>query len=194
MAAALKAEADGRSRHCPLGGADWPSTPDGMLQWCLKRNHDNLQTLTQRLKSQLSDAKDEVNACEAARLRAKLSVPREPSLADKARIQRDQFSDPNCLRCKSKSNVRGATQQGGGNPMDRLGNQNSGNLGTVSGSAGGAQIGRPATPGPTTSPTTSAPPDSVVRTPARSNTETGVNGTFRSRPTFPTFNDSNTIR
>ncbi len=85
-------------------------------------------------------------------------------------------------------------EEGGGNPMDRLGNQNSGNLGTVSGSAGGAQIGRPATPGPTTSPTTSAPPDSVVRTPARSNTETGVNGTFRSRPTFPTFNDSNTIR
>jgi hypothetical protein len=107
---ALKAEASGRAGHCPLSGPDWPSTPEGMFQWCKARNHDNLETLIQRLKNKLSDTKDETDACEAARLRVKLSVPRERSPADKARIPHGQFSDTPCRWCKSKSNVIGAPQ------------------------------------------------------------------------------------
>jgi hypothetical protein len=181
---ASKTEASARAGHCPLSGPDWPPTPEGVFQWCKARNHDDLQTLITRLKNKLSDAKDEINACEDARLRVKLSVPRERSPADKARIPQPQLSDTPCRWCKSKSNAIGATQQGGGSAMDRLGDLNSGsNLGAVSGSAGGPQVGRPAT---------SAPPgaDSVVRAPARSTTDTGA---FRSKPT-PTFTDSNTIR
>jgi hypothetical protein len=190
---ASKAEASGRAGHCPLSGPDWPGTPEGLFQWCKARNHDDLKTLIRRLQGDLSDAKDEINACEAARLRTKVTLPREPSLTDKARVPHATFSDTPCRWCKSKSIVTGAPQQGGGNAMERLGDVNNGNLGTVSGSAGGAQIGRSATPGPT-GQTPSA--DTVVRAPARSNTDAGVSGVFRSKPTqtFPTFNDSNTIR
>lgn len=106
----------------------------------------------------------------------------------KANTINEVAADKPCKWCKSTTPI--APQRGGTSAMDRLGDLNN-NLGSVAGNSGGAQIGRAATPRPT-SPTAPSRTDAVVRAPPLSNTG---NGGFKSKPiSSPTFNDPNPVR
>ena len=110
-----------------------------------------------------------------------------------ANAVKDAAADPDCKWCKStNSSVTGAPQRDGSSAMDRLGDlNNNNNLGSVSGNSGGAQIGKTATPRPTSAKAQPSA-DAVVRAPSPSNS---VNGGFKSKPIpNPTFNDPNPIR
>jgi hypothetical protein len=96
--AAMKAEASGNAASCSLTGADWPKTAEGMLQLCLGglagRSGTPSDTLVARLQRKLSDAKEEINSCVAAKQQAKSKrhVPPSPL----------EVSVTTCRWCKSK--------------------------------------------------------------------------------------------
>jgi len=162
--AASSLENKAKADHCGrITGANWPTSADGLLQFCLSRVHTDINATVNRLKDQLKQGQDQINACLAFKEQQKFTMRRPTGNAAIERAatkppgkrgNEDALADPNCLHCKStKSAVKGPDQERPGagtsstssarpSAADILGNVNSeSGLNAVGGSAGGAASG-----------------------------------------------------
>ena len=163
----LKQAATARDLHCKVTGARWKRDSAGDYQWCMSQASDPEAAETYEDNSQnavnadLATGQKQIDACKVNRIKERMTshkpdynAVKRPAGAGKADlglagkgINQDALDDPNCLRCRS-TKARGVGKdsapnqlRGGGTAMDRLGGVND-NLGSVSGNAGGAQMGR----------------------------------------------------
>jgi hypothetical protein len=117
-------EDSGRAAHCSLRGTNWPSDANGLLQFCLARDHSDFWAAVDWFTNNLKAGRDKINACKAFLSQKVTPVIRDPLRNVKLRndLTKDLndgtvdkgngkgsvlgrtpgLDDPHCLRCKSK--------------------------------------------------------------------------------------------
>ena len=67
VSAAQAVEADAKASLCAVRGANWPTNPQGLLQFCLAQGHSDVSATVNWLQNQLDRGQGQINTCVAAR-------------------------------------------------------------------------------------------------------------------------------